>query len=254
MARYTLDHLSSIISKPRALSSGFLLGCLLLCGCNEKKKEPVQAPPAASAPQKNQPLKPKSVSAPLQKGYRFPVGPQLVLLPGTGMGAIRFGATFDTIERHMGAPCDIRTETRCGYVRQAVEMTLDKGVLTRIKTYRRDLPVSPTPKKGDKYYGSFNGIMVPKVMMGLHRHIVVEEFGKPLRKEASKTPDKLGHVDTHYYDGVILAYDKIENGNTVLATIEIFPSKTAASSLNKVGAPASVPPSHRVPEPTQVVR
>lgn len=181
----------------------------------KKTQEPAQKPPA-------QKEKPKLLAL----GHRFPVGPRLVFVPGKGAGAIRFGATVETIERHMGAPCDKKTEERCLYVRAAVEFFLEDGVLVRIKAHRRDRKVSDPPAKGDKYYGSLRGIVFPKIMLGLHQHVVVEEFGEPKKKEPVSPAGADGLVARHYYDGINFEYDKIENGNTVLSAIEVYPSET----------------------------
>lgn len=153
------------------------------------------------------------------------MGPALVVVPGIGLSAIRFGATFETVERHMGAPCDIRTENRCAYVRQAVEFAMTDGVVSGMSVQRRDRQVTDAGAFPEKLYGAFNGLMAPQVMLGLHRHIVIEEFGEPSKKEPLFGPD--GQVERHVYQGVVLEYDQIENGNTVLAAMIVVPDKNA---------------------------
>jgi hypothetical protein len=234
---------------PRSLSArrvtqlftvGFLGTALLGCSCSDdegKKSKAVVAPASAPPPDAS---KKKTGAQPLTLGHRYPVGPALVLVPGKGAGAIRFGATVETIERHMESPCDSKTNERCLYVRQAIEFFLKDGVLSRIKAHRRDRQVPHPPPKGDQYFGSLRGIVQPKIMMGLHRHIVVEEFGAPQKEEAVTTPGSDGLVDKHFYDGIIFEYDKIENGNVVLAGIELYPSETAKNPAMKTITP-SVP-------------
>lgn len=204
---------------------------IAVCGlsaCTAKKKSP--PPPAPTAEKKVEPAaEKKDKPAPLALGHRFPVGPQLVFLPGKGAGAIRFGATVETIERHMGAPCDKKSENRCLYVRSAVEFFLKDGVLDRIKAHRRDRGVSDPPASGDKFFGTLSGTVAPNIMLGLHRHVVLEEFGAPKKKEAVSPPGPFGLVDRHFYDGINFEYDTIENGNTVLSAIEIYPSETPYS-------------------------
>jgi len=163
-------------------------------------------------------------SSPKVLGKRMPVGPRLVVQPGRGLSAIFFGATRQTIERHMQAPCDVATETRCGYVDAAVEFTLEGGVLSKVEVVARDRPV---PGKPGAFYGTFRGILPPRVALGLHQHIVVEEYGKPDRQEDLELKAPTGPIARAYYDGLALEYERIENGNTVLAGMVITPSKTA---------------------------
>lgn len=216
------------------------IGAMGLSGCS-KKDESKPAPAAEPAPVPERAAA-EPPARPLALGHRFPVGPRLVFVPGKGVGAIRFGATVETIERHMEGPCDQKTEERCLYVRQALEFFLKDGELVRIRAHRRDHRVDGAPEKGDQYFGSLRGVLPPKVMMGLHRHVVVEEYGKPDKKEPINPPGPDGQVERHFYDGVILEYDKIENGNTVLGAIEIYPSKTAKSH-GKIVRPTGAGPS-----------
>lgn len=231
-------------------SAAFVLA-IAVCGlsaCTEKKQSP--PPPPAAAEKKVEPApKTEEKPAPLSLGHRFPVGPQLVFLPGKGVGPIRFGATAETIERHMGAPCDKKSESRCLYVRAAVEFFLEDGVLVRIKAHRRDRVVADPPAEGEKFYGTLAGIVEPRIMLGLHRHVVLEEFGEPKKKEEVSPPGPDGLVDRHSYDGINFEYDKIENGNTVLAAIEIYPSKTPYTPPAMAGALVAPPRGPLRPEP-----
>lgn len=162
-----------------------------------------------------------------------------MVVPGRGITAIRFGATKATIERHMQAPCDLETESRCLYIKQAIDFTLEKGVLVRAKVERRDRPVPGVP---DQVFGTFHGGMAPAVMMGLHRHIVHEEFGPPDRTEAVQAPLGLGLVQRDFYAGLTLEYDKIANGNVILAAMEVFPAESPAVPRPTGAQPAAVPP------------
>lgn len=216
-----------------------------LSACTEKKKSP---PPLPAAEQKAE-QKEEEKPAPLSLGHRFPIGPQLIFVPGKGVGPIRFGATVETIERHMMAPCDKKTESRCLYVRAAVEFFLEDGVLTRVKAHRRDRVVTDPPEKGEKYFGTLSGIVQPRIMLGLHRHVVLEELGEPKKKEEVSPPGPDGLVDRHFYEGINCEYDKIENGNTVLAAIEIVPSKTPHTPPAMAGELVAPPPGPLRPEP-----
>ncbi len=81
--------------------------------------------------------------------------------------------------------------------------------------------------------------MAPEIMLGLHRHIVIEEFGEPSKKEPLSGPD--GQVEKHTYPGVVLEYDKIENGNTILAAITVVPDKKAPPYPKAVQTPVKKP-------------
>ncbi len=226
-----------IPKSPCSLAHILLGGALVLaagCSCerSEEKETSAQAESVESQ-QKDESQKKKQDSesedataskAPEARGHRRPVGPRLVVQPGKGLGAILFGATRETIERQMQAPCDIQTKTRCAYIKQAVDFTLEDGVLVRAKAHLRDRPVPGTG--GKQRFGTFRGGMRPRIMLGLHRHVVLEEYGEPRRKETISLPkSETGTVARHFYDGLILEYDRIENGNIVLAAFEVFPSE-----------------------------
>lgn len=249
-----------------ALCLGFLSGCKKSQPEDSEKAAPAASGEAGEKPVAKEAKSPQpAVGKAEVRGYPKPIGPPLVVVPGVGLSAIRFGATFETVERHMGAPCDIRTETRCAYVRQAVDFSFKDGVVSHMRVERRDRPVkNPAPDASDveKVFGTFNGLIRPDIRFFLHRHIVIEEFGEPKKKEPLKGAD--GQVEKHIYDGLILEYDKIENGNVVLAAIDILPdpkapvlpkltqkpaegagstgAKKAPTALEKAAAAESAPP------------
>lgn len=146
------------------------------------------------------------------------VGPELVVVPGVGLSAIRFGATFDTLERQMTAKCEVRTETRCTFVDQAVDFTMKDGVVVGMKVNRRGRAVPGIP---GRLFGFFKGFAPPQVQLGLHRHIVHEELGLKLeRSEDVKGPD--GLVAREYYPGLVIEYDQLPNGNVVAGAFEVL--------------------------------
>jgi hypothetical protein len=230
----------------RAVSLALLLGLLplgalfLATGC-KKRSPPAPERPTASAP----PV--PSATPPVPRGpvgNIKPVGPRQVVVPGKGITAIRFGATTETIERHMQAPCDVKTETRCLYVMQALDFTLEKGVLVRARAERRDRPVPGAP---DRAFGTFYGGMAPDITMGLHRHIVHEEFGQPERSEAFSPSAGLGLTHRDFYSGLTLEYDRISNGNEVLSAMEVFPAENPATPrpAGKQPVTGAVPPTQQ---------
>lgn len=162
-------------------------------------------------------------------GHALPVGPPLTILPGQGIGPIRFGATFATVERHMQNPCDERTETKCVYVKQAVEFTMKDGVVAHIQLHRRDRPAGKTADGKPRYFGSYYGGLPPEIVMGLHKHVAVAELRPADRVEVLPQPDANGTVERHHYPGLIVEYDRVANGNTVLGGFQILPAEDPKS-------------------------
>ncbi len=147
------------------------------------------------------------------------------MLPGIGISAIRFGTNFETLARHMEGPCQIRTETRCVYVDQAVDFTMKDGVVSAMKVYRRGREVPGVP---GKLFGFFKGFLPPKIQLGLHRHIVAEEIGtKPESVEEFPAANGGFVVAREKYHGLIIEYDRLANGNTVAATFEVIRASDA---------------------------
>src|SRR6187402_690134 len=121
---------------PRVSSA--LLGLVLALsalGCRKPAPSATESKPAETATAAPTAAPAPSSTAPLYRpppvlGHRDAVGPDLVILPGTGVGAIRFGTNLTKLQQLMEGPCDVLTETRCGYIRAASEFTLDAGVVT----------------------------------------------------------------------------------------------------------------------------
>ncbi len=206
---------------------GVVLVCVVVAACSRSQvpggKEEAAAP-AASVSARARPTAPPyptAVPIPTQRYFQLPSGPVLAVLPGRGLGPIRFGATVATIERHMEMPCDAKTETLCRYRERAVDFHLADGVLRRVEVQGDERPY------GDKEqtYGVFNGLLLGGAQLGMYRNIVIEEFGEPDKTELSPEPGNPVRRDS--YDGVVLEYDKLHNGNVVLAGIVVTPSKTA---------------------------
>ena len=98
-------------------------------------------PPAASAERATRALS--------REPARYcPKAPSLAIQAGQGVGPIRIGATVATIERLMEAPCEVKTESVCRYIRRAVEFDLDKnGFTERIVVHRHDRPAGPDAQR-----------------------------------------------------------------------------------------------------------
>lgn len=223
---------------PRARASGWWLGGLLASlalatACKSRKTSPpattealATETPAESAGAQQAPKK-SGAEGPL--GNPTPVGPPLEVLPGRGIGPIRFGATFETVERHMTNPCDVRTETKCIYVNQAVEFTMQEGVVARIHVHRRDRPVSAGAKGQPHYFGSYFGGLRPEIVLGVHRHIVLGEVRPAERVEKVEGENPYGTVERHHYPGLVLEFDRLSNGNVVLGGFQVLRAPDAQS-------------------------
>lgn len=241
-------------------SSALALCWVISCSKEERESEnqAVASKSAAAAPQGAQQPSPHeklNETPPPGKvlgqagralGHPHPVGPPLLLAAGESLGPIRAGTNLETLARHMEGPCDLRSEQRCIYVKQAVELTLDDGIVVGIKVHRRDRLVPGSPSEEEhRFFGTFNGGMQPKLMLGLHQHIVLEEYGEPLKKEPLSGNN--GEVERHVYEGIVFEYDRIDNGNTVLSAMElVLPAPPPGPGS---GAPEPSVPSAETPAP-----
>ena len=104
---------SLLFSRQSGALPRFGLGiALLIClvgvssGCKKRSPPAPEKPSAVPAPAAS------AAEKVVARADRPPVGPRQMVVPGRGITAIRFGATVETIERHMQAPCDVKTELR----------------------------------------------------------------------------------------------------------------------------------------------
>lgn len=154
--------------------------------------------------------------------WHIRVGPQLGILPGKGLGPIRFGATVATVERHMQASCGVHrpatvgTQEQCLFPAQAVEFSFSEGVLVAITVHGHGRLVSPG-KKTD--YGIFNGGFVNGAQMGMLTVGVEEFMGKPLSTAKVPTGHPHGAVEVHTYSGAQLEYKRSRLGRLVLDAV-----------------------------------
>lgn len=222
------------------------LGLASLMACTPKenagkdgKGDPTAQPGAPPEPTAAPEYAPKT-------GNPNTMGNELLIEPGTGIGAIRFGTYVETLERLLQSKCDILTATRCVYVDLAIEFELDGGVVRKMKAERRDRVVSGLPPQDERLFGSFKGQVPPGAMLGLHKHVLEEEFGKPQREEPIDPPGPNGLVARTFYDGLVFEFDKLPNGNTVLSSIEVIPNAAAQKLFEKSKAERLA---KRAPEP-----
>lgn len=176
-----------------------------------------QASPAPSAPQ-------ASVPAPLDP-VQLPQGPVLAIEAGKGVGPIRLGATVATIERLMGAPCEVKTPTVCRYIVRAVEFELNNGVTERITVHRRERPAGPDAHGVPQVYGFFNGGIPPGVGLGMIPSAVQKFLGPPQSVENVTAQNDNGTIQRATYPGMVLEFDKYKNGIVMLGAVIISKPK-----------------------------
>jgi hypothetical protein len=162
------------------------------------------------------------------------MGIPLPILPGQGVGPIRFGATKATIERLMGAPCDDVTETLCRYVGKGAEFKLQGDALNEIKISRKGREAKRAPDGSIIEYGFFNGAFLPDLYFGMQPSAMQEQLGAPTKVEKVEPLGADGFAERHFYDGVTLEYDLWSNGKLILGAAILTKSATAAAKNDKL--------------------
>ncbi|RYZ07284.1 MAG: hypothetical protein EOO73_13045 [Myxococcales bacterium] len=199
----------------------------------------IAAPAASSAPNANSSIGHAANVLPGQGPKRIVyeggrVGALQPILPGQGIGPIRIGASKETIERLMGAPCDDATESLCRYVGRAVDFKLESGVTKEIRISRKGREAKRAPDGSIIEYGFFNGAFLPDYYFGMTPQAMQEVVGKPERVEQISPMGPDGLSERHYHDGVVLEYDRWSNGKLVLGAATLFKSDTAAARNAKI--------------------
>ncbi len=213
-----------VASPSRRLVAGATAGlvCLSLLaatsGCRCGRAPAPSASASASASAVGTPAPRASASAPpyLHRAVER-VGPAFAILPGEGIGPIRFGATPATVRRHMTRPCDVETAEVCRYFAEAVEFAFRDGVVAEIRIHRIDRPAGKDPRGVERVYGNFSGAIPadpaagrPEVTtFGMHAEGAKEGLGEPLRTEAVDGLGPFHTVAVHHYDGLMVEYDRI---------------------------------------------
>jgi hypothetical protein len=211
-----------------------------LAGCTCSRNE--GTPPAASAaPSSSAPAPAESVSDRMrvERVMRVPSGPVLQIIPGQGVGAIRFGATVETIERLMAMPCEFKTEHACRYVGRAVEFFLDdQGATNEIRMHRVERPTTPEGRT----FGVFNGRMAEGVTFTMLPQGVLGLIGPPRKTEAVTQENPFHTVQVDYYDGMRIEYDRMSPEKIVVGGIILTKgTKSAAVPSASVSAPRTKP-------------
>ena len=156
------------------------------------------------------------------------------------MGPIRFGATVATVERLMEQPCVEQTKDACYYPNHALDFSFENGVLAQIHIHGQERPFK---NDGSGYtYGIFNGKLLNGVELGMYREYVEQLMGPPAKGHDVKLGTAERGFQTVYvgeYPGITLEYDKLKNGNVVLAGMVV--SKASAEQLAAAPKPTTKP-------------
>jgi hypothetical protein len=202
------------------------LAAVVLASCRSGEVDPVaSAAPAvtaaAGAPARNSTPNAGDRKAPFASPpWRIPVGPNLVVAPGKGLGPIRFGATEETIARLIGEPCEERRsegdDVVCRYSAQAVDFVLRQGKAVQMRAHRLGRPFKPEPKLD---YGIFNGRFAEGVAFGMLPGAVRELLGPPKQVRTLTTDNPNHTVEVHSYDTFSLEYDRLPSDTVVLGGV-----------------------------------
>ena len=153
----------------------------------------------------------------------IPVGPRLAILPGKGIGPIRFGATVATVERHMQNKCDVLTDRVCRYFAQAVEFELRSGKVVAARVHRPRRPAGKDSRGQARVYGVFNGGIPPDVRFGMHVPGAQLTLGRP-RRVKQVSDELFGTREIHHYPGMTVEYDQVAGAPMiVLSGVRVFP-------------------------------
>lgn len=161
------------------------------------------------------------------------MGTPMPILPGQGIGPIRFGATRQTIERLMGAPCDDANEQHCLYVARAVDFKLTDGAATEIRVSRKGREAKKNAAGQILEYGFYNGALLPDLYLGMQPGAIQEYLGAPKKVEKIEPMGADGFAERHSYDGATFEYDAWSNGKLVLGAVVLTKSESAAAANEK---------------------
>jgi hypothetical protein len=153
--------------------------------------------------------------------FRVLVGPQLMIQPNKGLGPVRFGATAETVERLMEAkPTEVVQVNGLSvlkYQSHAAEFTLQDGAVVKVQLHGNEREYHQGKGSGvENVYGIFNGAFANGSKLGMYSQYVGQ--GEPKRVEQVEQ-GRFPTVERHYYENMVLEYDKLKNGNVVLAGV-----------------------------------
>jgi hypothetical protein len=219
---------------------------LLACTCSRNDAPTASASASAASPPSSAPAEPDNTPERLKvdRIIRMPSGPVLEIIPGEGLGAIRLGASVETIERLMAMPCEFKTEHACRYLGRAVEFFLDdKGLTNEIRIHRVERPTTPEGRT----FGVFNGRMRVGVTLMMLPRGVQGLIGQPKKVETVTADNPFHTVEVDYYDGMRIEYDRLTPEKVVVGGIILTKSESASAGPPGSGAhprPATTKPAH----------
>lgn len=207
----------------------------LLLACSKTEKQSSKVPPdskAASSAKAAGAAKvaPKASSATSKAKAnqhiiaRLRVPPPLSVIPGEGLGPVRFGATLATIERLLNAPCTEKIPANdtqnlvCRYRAHAVEFHIKDGAVHKMHAHGSERSFGEAVNANRDTYGIFNGMVAPGIALGMYKKVVSKELG-PAQRVETLEQEGVGVVARHHYQGMTLEYDRLKNGNIVLASV-----------------------------------
>jgi hypothetical protein len=192
-----------------------LAAWLSLSGCKSQKRDPAAAASASAAASAARP--------PVEATPTTPIGPMMPIQPGVGLGPIRFGANVGTIERLMKAPCDVKTDTLCRYVNQAVEFRLKDGGTEQMYVPCHERMT--TDASGNRrHFGYFHGLIVPNIALGMLPSALEEKLGKASKSETVSEPNEQHTARRDTYPGMVVEYDRHPSGSLMLCGVTLTKS------------------------------
>jgi len=158
-----------------------------------------------------------SASPPASAVFHAPTGPRFAVIASKGIGPIRIGATLGTVERLMELPCPDKSDTVCRYVDRGVEFRFGPdGKVNRILIHRGDRKAP-----NDKVWGVFNGGIPPDLRFGMIVPAIQQYLGPPKKVVSGNEGAAPEASEQHYYDGMVLEYDRMPNERLILGGIRI---------------------------------
>lgn len=248
---------SSLLVSVFAVSTVF--GCKVSIPKNKNNRAPATsaatqgAPVPGSAPTGTAPA-PTAAPSFIREDtlFRIPVGPALLIQAGEGVGPIRFGASLGTVQRLMESDCTELVEQDelqwCRYQPNAIDFGLRDGELVEIKIHGSEREFHPGKGLGtDNAYGVFRGRFPNEAQLGMYEKYASQ--GKPLRVEKVE-PGRFPTVEKHYYENMVLEYDKLANGNVVLGGVVLTkPAKPVKPSKAQTTSKTPAKASKKRPKP-----
>jgi hypothetical protein len=138
----------------------------------------------------------------------------------------------------MEFPCEIKTDTLCGYNGRAIDFVLTNGAASAMHIHRVDRADANLARAK---YGVFNGRLLNGVSPGMLRPAAMEMLGAPQRVEPVVDGGSWGTVERHHYPEMVIEYDKMPSGDVVVGGIVLTaptappPNAPAASAAPAQG-------------------